>query len=113
MRIDSHQHFWQVSRGDYFWMNPAVSRLYRDYFPEDLKPSLTKHRIDKTIVVQAAPTVAETDFLLDLAQHHDFVAGVVGWLDLESGDFPSQLERYRKKTKIHWRSAHASGSAPG
>ena len=46
---------------------------------EDLKAHLEKHRIDKTILVQAAPTVAETDFLLDLAQRHDFVAGVVGW----------------------------------
>jgi len=100
MKIDSHQHFWKASRGDYFWMTPDVPRLCRDYFPEDLKPSLAKHRIDKTILVQAAPTVAETDFLLDLAQPHDFIAGVVGWLDLESDDFALQLEQYRQKPKF-------------
>lgn len=100
MRIDSHQHFWKVSRGDYFWMTPAVPRLCRDYFPEDLQPHLAKHRIDRTILVQAAPTVAETDFLLELAQPQDFVAGVVGWLDMDSADFPQQFERYRKKAKF-------------
>jgi L-fuconolactonase len=100
MRIDSHQHFWQPSRGDYFWMTPDVPILCRDYFPEDLEPHLAKHRIDKTILVQAAPTVAETDFLLDLAQRHDFVGAVVGWLDMESDDFPKQFETYRRKPKF-------------
>lgn len=100
MRVDSHQHFWQVSRGDYDWMSPSVAILYRDYFPEDLKPSLAKHCIDKTILVQAAPTMAETDFLLGLAQQHEFVGGVVGWLDLESTDFPRKLAEYERKPKL-------------
>jgi L-fuconolactonase len=94
MRLDSHQHFWKVSRADYYWMSPQVPVLYRDYFPEDLKPSLIEHHIDKTILVQAAPTVAETDFLLELAERTDFVAGVVGWLDMEAADFPDQLAKY-------------------
>ena len=100
MRIDSHQHFWKASRGDYSWMTPAVPRLCRDYFPADLKPSLDKHRIDKTILVQAAPTVEETDFLLGLAQPHDFVAGVVGWLEMDNKDFARQFEQYRRKPKF-------------
>jgi L-fuconolactonase len=100
MRIDSHQHFWKVSRGDYSWMKPEMKILYRDYMPEDLKPSLVRHKIDKTVLVQAAPTVAETDFLLGIAEVHDFVAGVVGWLDLESEDFPSLFERHRRNRKF-------------
>lgn len=100
MRVDSHQHFWQVSRGDYYWMSPAVPVLYRDYYPEDLKPHLTSNNIDKTILVQAAPTVSETDFLLGLAHHHDFVGGVVGWLDMEGTDFPDQLAKYCGKRKF-------------
>lgn len=100
MRIDSHQHFWRVSRGDYPWMMPSITVLYRDYDPEDLKPSLQKHHIDRTILVQAAPTVAETDFLLELAQQHQFVAGVVGWLDFESQDFAEQFAAYRQKAKF-------------
>lgn len=100
MRIDSHQHFWQVKRGDYFWMSTAAPVLRHDYYPEDLKPILDKHRIDKTILVQAAPTVAETDFLLDLAGRHDFIAGVVGWLDMDSNAFPDHFGKYCRKVKF-------------
>jgi L-fuconolactonase len=100
VRIDSHQHFWKVSRGDYPWMTPDVPILYRDYGPEDLKPCLTRHHIGRTVLVQAAPTVAETDFLLELAQPEPFVAGVVGWLDMESEDFAGQFAAYRRKPKV-------------
>jgi L-fuconolactonase len=100
MRIDSHQHFWKAARGDYHWMSPAVPVLCRDYLSEDLRPWLVKNGVDKTILVQAAQTRAETDFLLDLAQRTDFVAGVIGWLDLESPTFAEELEIYSKKPKF-------------
>jgi L-fuconolactonase len=100
MRIDSHQHYWKVDRGDYHWMTPAVPVLYRDYLPPDLQPCLVKHNIQKTIVVQAAQTTEETDFLLALAAEDDSIAGVVGWLDLDDPDFPAQFERYRNKPKF-------------
>jgi L-fuconolactonase len=100
MRIDTHQHFWQVRRGDYFWMTPSVPILYRDYMPEDLKPNLAKQRIDKTILVQAAQTVAETDFLLNIAREQDFVAGVTGWLDMDNENFPEQFAKYRRIPKL-------------
>jgi L-fuconolactonase len=100
MRIDSHQHFWKASRGDYHWMSPAVPVLCRDYLPADLEPLLKKNKIDKTILVQAAQTKAETDFLLDLAAQHDFIAGVIGWLDMDSPAFPSELDLYSKKPKF-------------
>ena len=95
MRIDSHQHFWKASRGDYHWMSPAVQVLCHDYLPEDLRPLLAKAGIDKTVLVQAAQTTGETDFLLNLAESSNFIAGVVGWLDLDSPAFPRQFERYR------------------
>ncbi|HEV2452900.1 MAG TPA: amidohydrolase family protein [Verrucomicrobiae bacterium] len=100
MRIDCHQHFWKASRGDYHWMGPAVPALCRDYLPPDLQPLLKKNKIDKTILVQAAQTTAETDFLLELAVQYDFIAGVIGWLDMDSPDFPRQLEVYSKKPKF-------------
>ncbi len=77
-----------------------MTALYRDYLPADLRPSLERHQIDKTVLVQAAPTVAETDFLLELAKKNDFIAGVVGWLDLENRDFPSRLESYSRQHKF-------------
>jgi L-fuconolactonase len=100
MRIDSHQHYWKTERGDYHWMSPAVPILCRDYLPSDLRASLLRHGIEKTIVVQAAQTVAETDFLLELATRNDSIAGVIGWLDIEAPDFIEQFEQYRRHPKF-------------
>src|SRR5688572_22207399 len=98
MRIDAHQHYWKIERGDYDWMSaPAVASIRRDFLPGDLAPALEKHRIDRTVVVQAAATVAETDFLLELAAEHPSIAGVVGWLDVEVPDFESALGRYERR----------------
>jgi len=100
MRIDGHQHFWRVERGDYHWMDASAPVLCRDYLPDDLRPLLTRHAIDRTILVQAAQTLAETDFLLELAAKNEFIAGVVGWLDMDRDDFPGQFAHYRKKPKF-------------
>lgn len=100
MRIDSHQHFWRSSRGDYHWMSESVKVLCRNYMPEDLEPILARHRIDRTVLVQAAQTVAETDFLLELAAEHEWIAGVVGWLDMDSPGFAQQFARYRRNPKF-------------
>jgi L-fuconolactonase len=98
MRIDAHQHYWKIERGDYDWMSaPAVDAIRRDFLPRDLAPALARHRIDRTVVVQAAATVAETDFLLGLASEHPSIAGVVGWLDVEAHDFPTTLGRYARR----------------
>lgn len=97
MRIDAHQHYWKLSRGDYGWLTPDMGVLYRDYLPADLKPSLKQHRIDRTVLVQAAPTVAETDFMLSLAAADETIGGVVGWLDMADPAFPALFEEYRQK----------------
>ena len=73
MILDTHQHFWKADRGDYHWMTPAVPILARDYLPSDLRPELRKAGIGQTILVQAAQTADETDFLLKLAEETDFV----------------------------------------
>lgn len=96
IRIDAHQHFWKLDRGDYGWLTPDLTVLYRDYRPEDLLPHLNKHMIDGTIVVQAAPTVEETEYLLDLYDRYAFIIGVVGWLDLEDPEFISEFRRLRR-----------------
>ncbi|MEW6641612.1 MAG: amidohydrolase family protein [Pseudomonadota bacterium] len=85
-RIDAHQHFWHLSRGDYGWLTPANGPIYRDFAPIDLAPHLADHGIAASILVQAAPTEAETAFLLAIARATDFVAGVVGWTDFDAPD---------------------------
>lgn len=84
MRVDAHQHFWRINRGDYGWLTPDQGALYRDYSPADLAPLLARYEIEETVLVQAAPTLKETLYLLDVAHHTPFVVGVVGWVDLES-----------------------------
>ena len=99
-RIDSHQHFWRLERGDYGWLSPALEPIYRDYLPADLEPQLARAGIGSTILVQAAPTVAETRYLLELAQQHAFIAGVVGWVDFEKPDAPEVIEALALDTKL-------------
>ena len=99
-RIDSHQHFWRLDRGDYGWLTPALEPIYRDYLPSDLAPQLARAGVESTVVVQAAPTVAETLYLLELARDNPFIAGVVGWVDFESpmaGDTIATLADYARE----------------
>ena len=90
--IDSHQHFWQVGRFDYPWMSSDLGVLYRDYLPDDLAPVLRQNGVEKTVVVQASNSVAESRWLLELADANSFIAGVVGWVDLMSVEIDAQLD---------------------
>lgn len=82
MRIDAHQHFWRLSRGDYAWLTAeAFPPLYRDYEPADLAPLIARAGVERTVLVQGAETEDETRFLISLADQTAFVAGVVGWSD--------------------------------
>ena len=87
--IDAHQHFWQLRRFDYPWMSKDLGVLYRDYLPSDLAPILHQHHITQTILVQASNSVEESYWLLELADANDFIAGVVGWIDLTNPEIPT------------------------
>jgi L-fuconolactonase len=93
MLIDSHQHFWRLSRGDYGWLKPELTLLYRDFAPDDLRPLLDRHGIERSILVQAAPTVAETEFMLETAEAAPFVAGVVGWVEFTAPEAPEIMRK--------------------
>jgi L-fuconolactonase len=90
-RIDSHHHLWRLARGDYGWLTPDLQPLYRDFEPADLATHLRAHGISATILVQAAETDAETDFLLGLAAGTPWIAGVVGWTDIEAPAAPARI----------------------
>ena len=81
-RIDAHMHWWSTRRSDYGWLTPELPTLYRDFGPAEATPLLEAARIGGVILVQAAPTLAETLYLLDLARSNSYVLGVVGWADL-------------------------------
>ena len=97
--LDAHQHFWKIDRGDYGWMTPDLKPLYRDFGPGDLSQLLQWAGITRTVLIQAAETEAETDFLLEIAARTDFVAGVVGWVDMLADDFPARLAHYSTRPK--------------
>jgi len=92
MIIDSHQHFWQLGRFDYPWMNRSLGVLYRDYLPDQLELILAENGVGKTVLVQASNSMEESRWLLQLADEHPFIAGVVGWVDLGSVDIDRQLD---------------------
>lgn len=99
--IDSHQHFWAPARGDYFWMEgPGAAPIRRDVFPKDLAPHLGAQGIDRTVLVQAAATVEETEYMLGIADATEFVAKVVGWIDFEKRDDIRHLARLAKHRKF-------------
>lgn len=86
-RIDAHHHVWRLARGDYGWLTPALAPIHRDFDLDHLRPLAAAAGIGATVLVQAAPTVAETEFLLATARASDgFVRGVVGWVDLAAHD---------------------------
>src|SRR5437879_11830432 len=84
--IDSHQHFWLVGRFDYPWMTTEFEILNQDYLPPALEPILKRCGVEKTILVQASNSLEETRWLLSLADQYLFIAGVVGWVDIDPQD---------------------------
>lgn len=94
MRVDAHHHLWRISRGDYGWLKPTPELLpiYRDFMLRELRPMLRSANVGSTVLVQAAPTVAETSFLLEVANASGgLVRGVVGWVDLAGDDAVATL----------------------
>ncbi len=100
IQIDAHQHYWQPSRADYHWMTPDEPVLFRPYGPDDLWPHLSRHRIAGTVLVQAAQTVAETEYILDIADATESVLAVVGWIDFENPGDLRHLERWARHPKF-------------
>lgn len=98
--IDAHQHYWHPQRGDYDWMPMDNATLARPYHPADLAPLLSRHGISRTVLVQAAATVTETEYLLGIADATPSVAAVVGWVDFEKPGDRAHLERLAQHPKF-------------
>lgn len=97
--LDAHQHFWEVARGDHVWVSPDYPALYGDFGPKELALLMREAGVTCTVLVQAAETEDETDYLLEIANRTDFILGVVGWLDMLAEDFEDRLDHYRAKRK--------------
>ncbi len=84
--IDSHHHFWKYSTEEYGWIDDEMKVLRRDFLPKDLEKEIKGAGIGGVVSVQARQTLEETEWLLGLAEKHDFIKGVVGWAPLISPD---------------------------
>lgn len=100
MTLDTHQHFWQYDPEKYAWIDDSMSVIQRSFFPEDLEPVLAKNDVAGCIAVQADQSEQETQFLLDLANQHSFIKGVVGWVDLTSPDVQERLSHFSLESKL-------------
>ncbi|MEO7992051.1 MAG: amidohydrolase family protein [Chryseolinea sp.] len=100
LRVDTHQHFWKYNPVRDQWINENMLTIQRDFLPEDLQPVLQRNRIDGCVVVQADQSAEENYFQLKNAMAHEFIRGIVGWVDLRATDIDEQLQYYRQFDKM-------------
>jgi L-fuconolactonase len=101
MIIDSHQHFWQLGRFDYGWLDePQHAPIRRDFLPGDLAPLIKDVGVDRTVFVQTQHNVEENRWVLKLAEEHPWIVGVVGWVDLASPKCEEQLLEFKDHPKF-------------
>lgn len=100
MTVDAHFHCWQLARDDYGWLTPALAPIYRDVAVPDWQAQSAPHGVTGGVLVQAAPTEAETAFLLTQAEAHPAVLGVVGWVDLAARDAPARIKNLARHPQL-------------
>jgi L-fuconolactonase len=98
--IDAHQHFWSLAAPGHQWPTPADAAIHRDFEPADLLAATDNLSLRATVLVQSQPTDVDTDWLLDLAERTPLVAGVVGWVDLQSPAAPERIAALAQRPKL-------------
>jgi len=99
-RIDAHHHLWKYDAPQYPWISEGMGILQRDFLVQDLLDVLTESDIDGVVTVQARQALAETRWLLELARHHDFIRGIVGWVALIDPRVDRDLEHFSTHAKL-------------
>jgi len=101
MKVDAHQHFWNMSKTDYPWLVPAYGPIYADFYPRDLEPQLKAAGIDQTVLVQSMNSFEDTASMLTQAEDFDWIGAVVGWVPLlDHAAERKALDRYSKHPKF-------------
>ena len=94
--IDAHHHFWKFDPNRDVWINEEMQVLRTDYLPEELEKVYKRKGISGSVLVQTNPFEKDNEFLLDLAEYHPFIRGVVGWIDLQSEELEEKLAWYQQ-----------------
>ncbi len=103
MIVDAHHHFWDTSNPsyDYYWMTDDLAAIRGRYFPEEMRPLLRERGVDRTVLIQTIPSLPETREFLEIAARTDFVAGVVGWVDLADAGVADTLAELQARPDGH------------
>ena len=100
MRIDAHQHFWNYEPAEYPWMTERLASIRQNFLPVDLERAQAKIGLNGSIAVQARQSLKESRWLLELADRHPLIHGVVGWVDLQSDEVERQLAEFAPHPKF-------------
>src|SRR5687768_12106057 len=98
--IDTHQHYWRYNAAEYGWLDESMAALRRDFLPPDAQREMTAAGVHASIAVQVRQTLEETRWMLELADRHPFIAGVVGWVDLQDAGVDAELERLAQQPRL-------------
>ena len=99
--IDAHHHFWEIGRFDYVWMDaPVLLPLRQNFLPEDLSPILRRLNVKRSVFVQTISNLEENRWIFSLMDRYDFLAGMVGWIDLTSDAIEEQLDEFADHSKF-------------
>jgi len=80
--IDTHIHVWDLARVEYPWLKGDSSLLNRTYELGELEGARRKVGVTGGVLVQAANSWADTEWMLKVAADSGWVGAVVGWLPL-------------------------------
>jgi len=101
LAVDAHHHLWDPVRAPLSWIRPEHVEIDRVFPPAELEPLLAASGVASTIVVQSACSDADTDLMLAHARGHDWIAGVVGWVDLlEPARAAERLDELAPEAKL-------------
>ncbi len=90
--VDAHVHLWDLAVRDQPWTRaPGFARIRRSFCVEDLEPVARAAEVTAAVLVQSVADEQETVELLALADRHELVAAVVGWVDLTAPDVADRL----------------------
>ena len=111
MRVDTHVHFWKYDKATHAWITDNMKVLQQDYLPHAIAGTLQRNGIDACVAVQADQSELETHYLIELSKTHDFIKGVVGWIDLQGDDIEERLAYFSQYSIIKgWR--HVAQAEP-
>ena len=77
-----------------------MAALRRDFLPPELIQQMHASGIDRCVAVQVDQSETETQFLLNFADQHAEVAGVVGWVNLLDKNVDARLRHFSAFKKL-------------